>query len=588
MKGGSIAQRHNNPGNLVYANQPGATKGEQRPDGTYWAKFDTPQQGYVGVQNQVKLDASRGYDIAGLIKKYAPSSDNNDTNAYINYVVAELQKQDPTIKADTKLTTVINKFGVDPISQAIIKKEDINFANSLLQAKPQVKTKPVVNIPKLPTKPIPSFIPTAKPTTPIPLAPIDNNFQALKDVNNPNRVEAVKKIIDNKKLKEQVVEAKEKPKQKTTIQTLTDELQDLYYIATNPEKSNPQALKEYEAKVFEYKQFVRKENELKKQKTGTLDDYVNKNFTPTVVKPLQKFGLVDPDEDLTVSLPKLESYREKKTKEKNNYLYNKSFENLDMGKHPYDRFRFRYNASNEDPIKVQLYKGRGYREQDFKVKAKGTLIHFLEEDPLRNWKSAKKVSYSENFSKDDYIGVLKKNDDGKTHSILYEKIGDLEKKGIDFYSGNDTLKTFQIPQIKFDDIDFNNKVVDSNYKGNYYWTNKWTGQKTRPPISVGTDENSYTYASGQSAIFIFNKDGKTRYIHFANSPALIRKEGERIKKEYGLKKGQLILAVADAGSYSAAVRANEEGYLDNKLLNDHGYGYYNANSYSGAGAAIIE
>ena len=64
---GSLGYRMNNPGNLVYAGQPGAHPqvaydpgmGKQQ---TY-AQFDTLEQGIAATQRQLALDASRGATI---------------------------------------------------------------------------------------------------------------------------------------------------------------------------------------------------------------------------------------------------------------------------------------------------------------------------------------------------------------------------------------------------------------------------------------------------------------------------------------------------------------------------------------------
>ena len=93
-------------------------------------------------------------------------------------------------------------------------------------------------------------------------------------------------------------------------------------------------------------------------------------------------------------------------------------------------------------------------------------------------------------------------------------------------------------------------------------------------------------------LFIFKytpKSGKVqqRYIHFAGSPNEIKKEGFKIKNEYGLKDNELILGVADAGSYSAAVRS-KSGKVTNRLLNTTNSGYFNPNSFTGAGAVLLD
>lgn len=69
---GSLAQRQNNPGNLKYAGQPGAVRGDKG-----FAKFPTPQAGFQALQNQILLDAKRGHTLETFIYKYAPPKENN-------------------------------------------------------------------------------------------------------------------------------------------------------------------------------------------------------------------------------------------------------------------------------------------------------------------------------------------------------------------------------------------------------------------------------------------------------------------------------------------------------------------------------
>ena len=84
---GSLAYQNNNPGNLVYAGQPGATQGAGG-----FAAFSSYSAGRAALQNQITLDATRGTDINGnptttvsqLLSSWAPSSDpRNNTPAYI-------------------------------------------------------------------------------------------------------------------------------------------------------------------------------------------------------------------------------------------------------------------------------------------------------------------------------------------------------------------------------------------------------------------------------------------------------------------------------------------------------------------------
>jgi dsRNA-specific ribonuclease len=74
---GSLAESNNNPCNLRYAKQKGATEGKGG-----FAKFDTLEAGFRACTAQIRLDQSRNLTIDKFINKYAPESEN-DTKRYI-------------------------------------------------------------------------------------------------------------------------------------------------------------------------------------------------------------------------------------------------------------------------------------------------------------------------------------------------------------------------------------------------------------------------------------------------------------------------------------------------------------------------
>lgn len=82
---GSRSYRNNNPGNLRYAGQLGSSGSDS--DG--FAVFPTYQAGFQALINQLSLDASRHPDwtLAQFVANYAPASDNNDDNSYLNNIV---------------------------------------------------------------------------------------------------------------------------------------------------------------------------------------------------------------------------------------------------------------------------------------------------------------------------------------------------------------------------------------------------------------------------------------------------------------------------------------------------------------------
>lgn len=87
----TVAERNNNPGNLVFANQAGAVKGDKRPDGTYWAIFETPEAGRKALEAQLALDTQkRGMPLLDTMKKYAPAADKNNPDAYAQTIANQL------------------------------------------------------------------------------------------------------------------------------------------------------------------------------------------------------------------------------------------------------------------------------------------------------------------------------------------------------------------------------------------------------------------------------------------------------------------------------------------------------------------
>ena len=75
--------RNNNPGNLEYHGQAGATP---EPGSGRFARFQTMAQGVAALGRQLQRYGSRGVNtLRGIISKYAPASENN-TGAYVGTV----------------------------------------------------------------------------------------------------------------------------------------------------------------------------------------------------------------------------------------------------------------------------------------------------------------------------------------------------------------------------------------------------------------------------------------------------------------------------------------------------------------------
>ncbi len=80
-------ERNNNPGNLNYVGQAGASL--ERPGGRF-AKFETAYDGLRAMARQLMLYSQRGINtVQGIISTWAPSSENN-TGAYVNAIASKL------------------------------------------------------------------------------------------------------------------------------------------------------------------------------------------------------------------------------------------------------------------------------------------------------------------------------------------------------------------------------------------------------------------------------------------------------------------------------------------------------------------
>lgn len=81
---GTRSYRNNNPGNLMYAGQPGATG----QDAQGFAIFDSYADGLTALDNQISLDASRGQTISQFTSIYAPASDGNNPTSYAQTIAS--------------------------------------------------------------------------------------------------------------------------------------------------------------------------------------------------------------------------------------------------------------------------------------------------------------------------------------------------------------------------------------------------------------------------------------------------------------------------------------------------------------------
>ena len=101
-----IAYRNNNPGNLMFANQPDAIQGEPRKTG-FWAKFETPEKGFENIIRQINIDKTkRDLTVEQFVNKFSPSSENR-TEELLKFYVKNLNKPPlNNITRQTKLSSI--------------------------------------------------------------------------------------------------------------------------------------------------------------------------------------------------------------------------------------------------------------------------------------------------------------------------------------------------------------------------------------------------------------------------------------------------------------------------------------------------
>ena len=111
--------RNNNPGNLMYAGQPGAIG----KDAQGFAIFKTPAEGIAAMRRQLGLYRARGLDtISSIVSAWAPASAGNDTAAYIAavsqamHIGAEkrLNLSDPAVVSRLMRAMIYHENGQDP------------------------------------------------------------------------------------------------------------------------------------------------------------------------------------------------------------------------------------------------------------------------------------------------------------------------------------------------------------------------------------------------------------------------------------------------------------------------------------------
>lgn len=121
QSGKQLAYKNNNPGNIEFVGQPGATKGE---DGRF-AHFDTPEAGYADLHRVIGLHQSD--TLEKYLNTYAPPKEN-DTGTYISNAAKALgvTKDTPLSKIDR---SKLADFQVGQESSSKVERNTVSLAD---------------------------------------------------------------------------------------------------------------------------------------------------------------------------------------------------------------------------------------------------------------------------------------------------------------------------------------------------------------------------------------------------------------------------------------------------------------------------
>ncbi|MDQ4682050.1 hypothetical protein, partial [Stenotrophomonas maltophilia group sp. RNC7] len=118
--------RNNNPGNLEYAGQRGAS----REEAERFARFQTPQEGLDALARQLRLYGTRGLNtIRSVVERYAPRKDGNNVDSYVGHLsqlmgISEGEKfdvnNDPAALKALMNAIIQHENGINPYSADMI------------------------------------------------------------------------------------------------------------------------------------------------------------------------------------------------------------------------------------------------------------------------------------------------------------------------------------------------------------------------------------------------------------------------------------------------------------------------------------
>lgn len=136
--------RNNNPGNLNFAKQKGATL--EHPGGRF-AKFESAYDGIAAIGNQLlryydgKTTGRKLQTLNDIIYTWAPPKDNNDSEAYVA-VLAKKMSVDPAALLNLRNPTVLTS-----LMEGVISHENGRnpYSNEIIQAAAKHVISPTVN-----------------------------------------------------------------------------------------------------------------------------------------------------------------------------------------------------------------------------------------------------------------------------------------------------------------------------------------------------------------------------------------------------------------------------------------------------------
>lgn len=224
----------------------------------------------------------------------------------------------------------------------------------------------------------------------------------------------------------------------------------------------------------------------------------------------------------------------------------------------------RYYVGN----KVKEVTDAGARREFDNVQA---VAHFLRDsDILPNqkitpteWKIAKNYTYKTTspgktvsagrFNDPDWYRMLYKQNDDGSYNIKYVRNKDISEQDKKDYQQDFTVSGYH----KFTDIDWDGEGPSTGYAAKSKWLNL-KGNKGHTYIPY-KNKDAFSRFSGGSGVYLFT-DPKTKKqigVDVGGSINTLRKVGEDIINEYGIKPEDLDLVYHDMGSYSAKPKANK-------------------------------